>query len=75
MEQVMDQVALLLRALQYLPGLQALLLGLSAFLSGFALARVARRLRLYPTLPHLPRWDWRRGHATRKRPRGITTGL
>ncbi|WP_127562151.1 hypothetical protein [Nioella ostreopsis] len=41
-------IALLLRALHHMSGLQALLFGSAAFLTGIALARVARRLRVHP---------------------------
>ncbi len=49
MSALLDHIALLLRAIRLMPELQALLLGLGAFLTGLACGRMARRFRLHPT--------------------------
>lgn len=69
-----DYIALLLRALLIMQGLQMLLLGVSAFLMGIALARVARRLRLYPALPLPAKGGVRRQPASRNRTHTVTPG-
>ena len=48
MADFIDYIALLLRALGHMPGLQMMILGIGAFLMGIALARVTRRLRIHP---------------------------
>jgi len=50
MAEFLDYVALLLRALTFMPWLQALLLGLGAVLSGIAVGRLARVFRVSPFL-------------------------
>ena len=52
MSDILDRLTILLRALQYMPGLRLGLLFGSALLIGLAAGRIYRRLcRRHPTLP------------------------